>query len=149
MDPIAFFDHLAANSLTSRSSIEGRSIASTSLNTVKQNGEAGYQDFTEAYRTEAKGIMRYNFFFVSMRILIIKKALSEHLKDQFVALDQVEEYFNQSHTELQQKIESTYQELQKDLNDHQTFIQAEKLKHDREKELIAQVCKFQDEKVCA
>lgn len=73
--------------------------------------------------------------------------MSDYLKDQFVALDQVEEYFDQSHTDLQQKIETSFQQLQNDLNQHQSHIRTERLKHEREKELIAEVCKFQDEKV--
>ncbi|GAA5795051.1 hypothetical protein HPULCUR_000402 [Helicostylum pulchrum] len=129
MDPIAFFDHLAANSTTSRSShSEVRSAPVISLDTVRQSQEGTWNHFIQSYRTEAK-------------------VLSDYLKDQFVALDQVEEYFDQSHTNLQQKIETSFQQLQNDLNQHQSYIQTERLKHEREKELIAEVCKFQDEKI--
>ncbi|KAI8087562.1 tRNA synthetases class I-domain-containing protein [Thamnidium elegans] len=88
-----------------------------SLDTVRQSQEGTWNHFIQSYRTEAK------------------------------ALDQVEEYFDQSHTDIHQKIETSFQQLQTDLNQHQSHIQTERLKHEREKELIAEVCKFQNEKV--
>jgi hypothetical protein len=69
MDPIAFFDHLAANSITSHSSrtdsIDDRDSynkhqLATTLDTIKPTKEQHYQDkwseLIQAYRQEKEGI---------------------------------------------------------------------------------------------
>lgn len=73
MDPIAFFDHLAANSITSQSSRTesnddrdsyNKHQLATNLDTIKPTisiaeGEKGFQDkwseFVKAYRNERQG----------------------------------------------------------------------------------------------
>ncbi|KAI7888834.1 uncharacterized protein EV154DRAFT_516348 [Mucor mucedo] len=139
MDPIAFFDHLAAKSATSQSThvqslssnedIEQRMTLRPSLDTPRQDD---FQDkwilFVEAYRTE-------------------KQELSEHLKDQLVALDQIEQDFDQSNLEIQHQVGRAFDRLSSDLHHHQSRLSIERKQFEREKDMIQQVRQFQDEKI--
>lgn len=66
--------------------------------------------------------------------------MGEHLKDQLIALDQIEEGFDQSNIEIHHQITSSFDRLQTDLNSHQYNINTEKKQFEKEKELIKRKC---------
>lgn len=62
--------------------------------------------------------------------------LSEHLKDQLVALDQIEQDFDQSNIEIQHEVGRNFDRLFSDINQHQSRLTTEKKQIEREKEII-------------
>lgn len=146
MDPIAFFDHLAANSITSQSSRTesnddrdsyNKHQLATNLDTIKPTisiaeGEQGFQDkwseFVKAYRSE-------------------KQALEDHLKEQLRALAQVEDHYDKANVDIHHHVQDSFHHLQKDLEHYHDHINAEKKQFEQERRLIKEIRKFQEEKI--
>lgn len=63
-------------------------------------------------------------------------ALSEHLKDQLIALDQIEKDYDQTNIEIHHQTVISFERLQTDLNHHRYNIHTEKKQLEREKEII-------------
>jgi hypothetical protein len=152
MDPIAFFDHLAANSATSQSSHgeEGVQSCSSISNSEQDSYSKHHQQLTASHSLETikPSLPRQQEFEMNddsfqnkwnnlvQTYRIEKEVLGEHLKVQLIALAQVEEHFDKANMDLHQKIENSYHQLQKDLTSHQYHINNEKKQFEREKELI-------------
>jgi uncharacterized membrane-anchored protein YhcB (DUF1043 family) len=58
------------------------------------------------------------------------------LKEQLLALAQVESHFDKANADIHHHIQESYQQLQKDLTNHHHSINAEKQQYEQEKQVI-------------
>lgn len=63
-------------------------------------------------------------------------ALSQHLKDQLIALEEIEEHFDKANIDLHSKIENSYHQLSTHIADHQQHIIVEKQQFHKEQSII-------------
>ncbi|KAI8333264.1 hypothetical protein EDC96DRAFT_20125 [Choanephora cucurbitarum] len=144
IDPIAFFDHLAATSPSSKNgssffSKSDDSQANYSIETVKQQSppiqhaqsihfQQVWNDLVDEYTAE-------------------QQALSRHLKSQLNALEEVDDHFRKANIDLHHKIENTYYELSSDIHHHKQQLEVEKTQFEAEKKLIKEIHQFREEKL--
>jgi hypothetical protein len=162
MDPVAFFDHLAATSQSSHEdeteecatrerslSNEKLLLNSRSLETLKavkrdkeednkhqaqQNIHQIWNNLVESYKLEKEGsIFKYKQNTRKTHIMI---ALSQQLRDQLTALEEVDTYFDKANINLYVKLENSYNEISKAISSHRQSLDTEKMQFEKEKELI-------------
>lgn len=186
MDPFAFFDQLAA---TSQSISEHGSVRSSeypskllsnspSLETIK-NEESSvpedtldkeafikkWTDFTKNYRAEREGIIIKKKKLQTTSKLLTIIALYKHLRNQFTALERLDETFNETHVELHGGIMKSYKETLSNITNYKEHLNSEQKQFEKEKMLLKgtlctyscaippnscaflEIRKFQDEKV--
>ncbi|KAI8073478.1 BTB/POZ protein [Gilbertella persicaria] len=129
IDPIAFFDHLAAASQSSEEEQETKRQLETMKPQPKDpHFEKMWHDFVQHYKQE-------------------KEALDENLQYQLNALRQVDDHFDKANLELHNKIQNTFHELSNDIQVHQHQLDIQQQHFEKEKELIREIRTFQNEKV--
>ncbi|CEP09255.1 hypothetical protein [Parasitella parasitica] len=174
LDPIAFFEHLAATSQSSNEdetrmtylTVEKQQnrnmkqlLNSRSLETIKaDNNEEDEDDDEENHAKEMDEAdspspqQHSKSFSSSWHELVAsyrleKEALSQHLKDQLIALEEVEEHFDQANIDLNSKIENSYRELSMHIKDHQQHITSKNQQFQKEQNIMREIKRFQDEKI--
>ncbi|KAI8647309.1 BTB/POZ protein [Parasitella parasitica] len=170
MDPIAFFEHLAATSQSSNEDEMGvtcltvekqqkhnmkQLLNSRSLETIKpdekEEDKEEHEEVTDGtYALTSQ--QRPKSFSATWHELVAsyrleKEALSQHLKDQLIALEEIEEHFDKANIELHSKIENSYHELSMNIMDHQQHMIVEKQQFQKEQSIIKEIKRFQDEKI--
>lgn len=176
MDPIAFFDHLAATSQSSNEedlmqttyrapvAVEKQQqdnnkqlLNSRSLETIKppkkeeddegeetdvfaaQNNQKSFSfkwhELVASYRLEKEG-KKSKLDIVYIPTCYVNIALSQHLKDQLIGLEEVEEHFDKANIDLHSKIENSYHQLSMNIKDHQQHIHDEKQLFQKEQAII-------------
>ncbi|CAO3651644.1 unnamed protein product [Mucor fragilis] len=175
MDPIAFFDHLAATSQSSnedemRLSHRGvvdklqhdhskQLLNSRSLETIKpvrkeeEEEEGEEQEQKDDSAAPSLSLQQHPRSFASKWLELVssyrleKEALGQHLKDQLIALEEIEEHFDKANIDLHSKIENSYHQLSTHIADHQQHIITEKQQFHKEQSIIKEIKRFQDEKI--
>ncbi|KAK4514213.1 uncharacterized protein ATC70_001801 [Mucor velutinosus] len=168
MDPIAFFDHLAATSQSSNEDEMQLSyggvadkqqhdhskqlLNSRSLETIKPLRKEEEEQEEDPVRPSLSLQQHPNNFASKWLELVSsyrleKEALSQHLKDQLIALEEIEEHFDKANIDLHSKIENSYHQLSKHIADHQQHIIVEKQLFHKEQSIIKEIKRFQDEKI--
>lgn len=69
-------------------------------------------------------------------LIIFNVDLSQHLKDQLMALEEIEEHFDKANIDLHSKIEHSYHEISMNIINHQQHIIVEKQQFQKEQNII-------------
>ncbi|KAI8369053.1 hypothetical protein BD560DRAFT_397873 [Blakeslea trispora] len=148
IDPIAFFDHLAAASASSSSKNDSSFISKSDESQADYSIETAKQQKHVIQNTSTQSIhFQQVWNDLVDNYTAEQKALSRHLKAQLGALEEVDDHFRKANIDLHHKIENTYHELSGDIYHHKQHLDIEKTQFEAEKKLIKEIHQFRDEKV--
>ncbi|KAI9487473.1 MAG: BTB/POZ protein [Benjaminiella poitrasii] len=141
LDPIEFFDQLAATSsrreeiiIEPKTLLNSRSLETVKPSSVKTDNHNS-KDFQEKWIEVVKSYKKE------------KQTLIQHLSNQLTALEEIDDDFDKANIELHNKVENSFYELSKSILTYQEQLYMEKQQFEYEKELIKEIRKFQEEKV--
>ncbi|KAI7906730.1 uncharacterized protein BX663DRAFT_497447 [Cokeromyces recurvatus] len=138
LDPIAFFDQLAANSSEKdQEKTPNKNLSNSySLETVKPSkSDIEHDDFHEKWTKLIKNYKKE------------KQILIQYLRDQLIALEDVDNDFNKGNIELHDNIENKYNEISKNIFNIQQQLYIEKEQFENEKALLEEIEKLQEERI--